>query len=118
MTRLLLPLALFAATTPVLAQDAAPVELSLEHRMLLRCSAAFAMVAYGQDNGNEAALRYPHDEEAYREFFVRASGQVMDETGMDEDAISAALSREAQDLWDSGTLEQVMPPCLDMLRRD
>ena len=50
-----------------------------------------------------------------REFFVRASAQVMDEAGLDREQISAALSAEAQDLWDSGSLAEVMPVCLGLL---
>lgn len=83
--------------------------------MLLRCSAAFALVSTGQKNGNADSLRYPDLADRGREFFVRASAQVMDEAGLDRSQIAAALSAEAQDMWDNGTLDQVMPVCLNML---
>ncbi|MEL1251496.1 hypothetical protein [Aurantiacibacter gilvus] len=109
-------LAFALAVTPTLAtaQAAAP-QLGVEHRMLVRCSAAFALVAYRQDNGNAEAMRYPAMAERGREFFVRASAQVMDEAGLDRDQIQAALSAEAQDMVDNGTLDQVVPVCLNLL---
>ena len=73
------------------------------------------MVAEGQSNGNAEALAYPQLADTGREFFVRAAAQVMDETGIDRDGISRLLSAEAQALWDQGTLEQIMPPCLTLL---
>lgn len=114
MIRTTLALALLAAPLAAIAQTPPP-QLSLDHRMLVRCSAAFAIVANGQDNGNEAALRYPAMEERGREFFVRASAQVMDEAGLDREQIAAALSAEAQDIRDNGTLDEVMPVCLSLL---
>lgn len=109
-------LAFALATSPVsaFAQTPAP-QLSLDHRMLVRCSAAFAIVANGQANGNSNALRYPDMAERGREFFVRASAKVMDEAGLSREEISAALSAEAQDLWDEGTIDQVMPVCMGLL---
>ncbi len=97
------------------AQDAAPVQLSLEHRMLIRCSAAFAIVASGQENGNEQALTFPPMDGTGREFFVRSSAQVMDEAGLGREQISAALSAEAQQLWDEDLIDEVMPVCLRFL---
>jgi len=118
MTDFLLLLALSATPLPapvdVAPQDSAP-QLSLEHRMLVRCSAAFAMVAYGQASGQEDALRYPDMRERGEEFFIRASAQVMDEAGLDRAQIEAALTAEAQDLRDSNTLDDVMPACLALL---
>lgn len=112
MIRNLLPLAMLSV--PAAAQDASP-QLSLEQRMLLRCSAAFAIVAEGQANGNAQALQYPPMADRGREFFVRASARVMDEAGLDRAAVSAALATEARDISEDGTLEQVMPPCLALL---
>lgn len=114
MIRALFAIALAATPTLVTAQAAAP-QLGVEHRMLVRCSAAFALVAFGQDNGNAEAMRYPALGERGREFFVRASAQVMDEAGLDRGQIQAALSAEAQDLVDNDTLDQVMPVCLGLL---
>ncbi len=115
MTPLLAPFFFLAAAPQEAAPEQPAVQLSLEHRMLVRCSAAFALVANGQANGQEDALRYPAMAADGQEFFVRASAQVMDEAGLDRAQISAALSAEAQDLWDSGTIDDVMPACLGLL---
>ncbi len=83
--------------------------------MLLRCSAAFALVAHGQETGDAAALRYPDMSQRGREFFVRGSAQVMEEAGLDRTQIEAALSAEARDISENGTIEEIMPVCLNLL---
>ena len=115
MTRFL-PLAAALLAAPVTAQVAPPPpQLSLEHRMLLRCSAAFALVAYRQGTGDAEAQQYPPLRQRGGEFFVRASVRVMDEAGLDRAAISAALEEEARALLEGGTLAAVMPVCLSAL---
>lgn len=89
--------------------------LSLEHRMLLRCSAAFALVAARQDAGLAEAQAYPALGVRGREFFVRASARVMDEAGLDRAAVAAALTAEARDLAGGDDMAQVMPVCLGLL---
>jgi len=103
------------ASTLVFAQAAPAPELTLQQRTSLRCAAAFALVAEGQANGNEAAKAYPELGQRGKEFFVRASAQVMDETGLTRAQIGAILSQEAQAMWDDGTLADVMPGCLLLL---
>ncbi|MWV28897.1 hypothetical protein [Aurantiacibacter rhizosphaerae] len=119
MIRLATALALLAAPVMAIPAIAAaqtpPPQLNLDQRMLLRCSAAFAMISFGQENGNAEAMQYPTMEKRGREFFVRASARVMDEAGLDRSQIEAALSAEAQDLVDTNTLEEVMPACLTLL---
>lgn len=113
---LLAPAALGLAL-PAAAQPAAqpPAQLSLEQRMLVRCSAAFALVAHGQENGNAQALQFPPMAERGREFFVRNSARVMDETGLDVEQIESVLEIEAQSLWDEGQIAAIMPVCLQLL---
>ncbi len=106
-----------AAAQP--APGAAVKPLSLESRTALRCSAAFALVADGQARSDKDALTYPALGQRGREFFVRASARVMDDTGMDRDAVAAALMTEAQRLWAAGgftgEIDQIMPSCLLLL---
>ena len=104
---------ILAASAPVAAQGG--FQLSLEQQTALRCSAAFAIVADGQARGNSEAVRYPPLGKRGREFFVRASAQLMDETGMDREDVAALLSAEAQKLWDEGRIDDVMPACLLLL---
>lgn len=103
---------------PLAAQDAAPVpppQLSLEQRMLLRCSAAFALVANRQQSGEDWALAYPPLAQQGREFFVRATAQLADETGVEPPALAPVLRAEAESLLDRPLLQQVMPVCLTLL---
>ena len=83
--------------------------------MLLRCSAAFALVAKGQQEGEAAAREYPPLAKRGKEFFVRSAAEVMEQANLDRPAINAALQREARDLVVKGELEPVMPVCLDAL---
>jgi len=90
-------------------------QLTLEQQAALRCSAAFAVIAHGQDNGNADALRYPPIADRGREFMVLSMAKLMDETGLGRDAVSQLLSAEAQQLADSGNFAEVMPACLLLL---
>lgn len=103
----------FAATAQQVAPP--PPALSLEQRMLLRCSAAFALVAHGQAVGDPAALAWPAMGERGREFFVRASARLIDEAGLDRAALTAVMVQEAQGLGDGDALTTAMPPCLSAL---
>lgn len=107
--------ALLAAQSPAPQAEAAPVQLTQESKAAIRCSAAFAMVAYGQSNGNEAAQKWPELGTRGREFFVVALARLMDDTGLDREGVSRLVSTEAQRLWDAGEVDQVMPACLLML---
>lgn len=103
-----------AAALAAQAAPAAPT-LSQENRALVRCAAAFALVAEGQAKGNAAAKKWPPVEVRGREFFVRALAQLMDATGLDRGGISQLVGAEAQGLWDRGDTDKVMPSCLVML---
>ena len=118
MIRLIAALTLVAA--PAAAQEAVPSsqpqpQISLEQRMLLRCSAAFAIAARAQESGDAAARSWPDLSVRGREFFVRASARVMDETGLDRTGVAAALEAEARDIAARGTLNEIMPACLPLL---
>ena len=105
-------LALFPAPAFAQAHPQAQPEVTLEQRMLLRCSAAFALIARQQQAGDKAALAWPDLTGRGSEYFVRASARVMDETGIGREGIAQVLAAEAQDLVRTDTLATVMPPCL------
>jgi hypothetical protein len=121
MTRL--PLAILAALValPAAAQEAP--RYTLEHRMLLRCSAAFAIVAGEQARGMAPALAYPPLGERGREYFVRSSVRLMDELKLPRQEIEASLRAEVETLQQAsaaaanpaGYLDGVMQPCLSAL---
>lgn len=97
------------------AAGAAPRALSGEERTGLRCAAAFALVAGGQARGEAEAQRYPPMVPRGREFFVRLSAQLMDDAGLDANAIRAATEAEAADLRRTGGVGGVMGFCLGVL---
>lgn len=104
------------ASVPVAAQETAdPVQLSLEQQTSLRCAAAFALVASQQQAGLAEALSLPPLQERGREFFVRYSAQLMDETGMNRAQVAGLLTSEAQKLLAEDNVEQIMPACLMLL---
>jgi hypothetical protein len=109
---LLLALALAAA--PVAAQDAPPApSLTLPQQTALRCSAAFAVVSVLQARGEGS--EFPQLGTRGREFFVRVSAQLMDDTGMTREQVGAALAAQAQQLQDRAALSAAMPPCVLLL---
>lgn len=103
---------LAAQTTPAALDQ----RLTLEQRMLVRCSAAFALVANRQQAGEEWALAYPAGlDERGREFFVRAVARVADETGAQPQDLVPLLRAQAEQLLDPELLQGVMPACLSLL---
>jgi hypothetical protein len=50
-----------------------------------------------------------------REFFVRATARLADETGVEVPAFEPLLRAEAQSLLDRPVLDQLMPVCLTLL---
>ncbi len=106
---------LLAAALALQAAPAVPTPLSHENRALLRCAAAFALVANGQANGDRAAQQWPALGTRGREFFVRAMAQLMDASGLDRAGIAQLASKEAEALTASGEVGKVMPSCLLML---
>jgi hypothetical protein len=119
--RILAFLALAVIAAPAVAQDA-PRPMSLEQQMLLRCSAAFAIVAGEQQRGMPSARVYPPLAERGKEFFVRAGARLLDELQLSRAEIQGRLQAEVETLragsrkaGDGPLLESVMPPCLAAL---
>jgi len=112
MIRIVSAIALFA--TPLALAAQAPA-ISVEQRMMLRCSAGFALVVSAQERGNADALQYPDLSSRGESFFVRAAARVMEETGLTREHLTAAMTAEARDIHDNGSLPQVMQVCLPFL---
>src|SRR5688572_11892797 len=92
----IVPLFLSAALLVVPAAAQERPSLTLEHRMLLRCSAAFAIVAGEQQRGVASALAYPPLAERGREYFARAGARLMDELQLSREQAEAQMRTEAQ----------------------
>ena len=114
---------LFSAALLALSVQSAPdghsrplaAKMTQEQAAMLRCSAAFALVSYGQANGDEAARTWPVIDPRGREFFVRSLAKIIDDTGLTRDQVSQLAEAEAQRLIDENQLDSVMPGCLLML---
>lgn len=107
--------ALLAASLQPAPVDGGRAQLPQEHAAMLRCSAAFALVSYGQANGDEAVRAWPRIDPRGREFFVRSLAKIIDDTGMTREQASQMAKAEAQRLIDNNLLDNVMPGCLLML---
>jgi len=116
-------LLLSAAVLAASAAAQAPPRFTLEHRMLLRCSAAFAIVAGEQQRGVASALAYPALGERGREYFVRASARLMDDLALTREQVEASLRAEVEGLQKASAetadpaagIDSVMRPCLSAL---
>lgn len=109
MTVFFLALALAAApATP------AP-RLTLPQQTALKCASAFAIGARAQRDGDPIASGWPPLAARGKEFFVRVMAQLMDDTGLDHDAVAALARDQARMLSDKRKLADIMPSCLTLL---
>ena len=106
--------ALALTAVPAFAQQPAP-QLTEDQQPLLHCSATFALVSGRQHAGEKEALAFPDITARGREYFVRALVQLMDEAGLDHDAVAKLVQAEAAKLRDSPDLLKQMPACLASL---
>ncbi|MBU2587988.1 MAG: hypothetical protein KJ872_07740 [Alphaproteobacteria bacterium] len=106
---------LIAAALMLQAAPAQSPVLSQENRALLRCAAAFAVVANGQASGDAAAQQWPDLSTRGREFFVLTMAQLMDASGLDRAGITQLAKDEAQALITNDEVHKIMPSCLLML---
>lgn len=98
---------------PAAAQDAA--QLSLEQKTLVRCSAAFALAANMQENGDRSLGEIPELRARGQEYFVRAMASLMDQEGLDRPTVTGLLRAEVAALVEGDTLAKAMPACLASL---
>ena len=96
------------------ARSSAPA-LNASQQGAIRCSAAFAMMAERQAQGDTAALEYPPLALRGQEFFVRSNAQLMDEAGLDRATMRSLMRAEAQAIVADGSLHDLMQPCLLLL---
>jgi hypothetical protein len=120
MKRPLAVLALAFVASSALAQrpvppNPTPPQLTDEQRILLHCSATFALVSGRQHAGDKAALALPDVTVRGREYFVRALVELMDQAHLDHDTVARLVQEEAARLQDSPELIQGMPACLASL---
>ncbi|MFM5908659.1 MAG: hypothetical protein ACKOPO_13915 [Novosphingobium sp.] len=82
--------------------------LSLMQETALRCSAAFGLVAHDQSRGAPGSANYPALGKRGREYFVRTTARLMDETGATRDQVQVLL-RQRVDALQKGAIESRNP---------
>lgn len=108
-------LSLLAATTLVAAQDPAPPSLDPQQATALRCGVVFALGARLQQEGDPAAAGWPALGTRGKEYFVRVTARLMDETGASRDALAAIAMKEVPALQSEGAMAAAMAQCLPLL---
>lgn len=116
-------LALLSLAALAAAPQADQAPLDTGDAILLRCSAAFALVAGDQARGLPAARAYPPLAARGKEFFVQASAQLMDDRHLTREQVQALVQQQVVQLQQgsaaakdpAGYLDQVMQPCLEEL---
>lgn len=108
------------AAQPLAAQEAAPApdlpQLTMEQQTSLRCGVAFAVVAQAQKAGDPSVAHYPPVGERGREFFVRTTASLMEQTGAGREAVGMMVVSEVKSLTDDpAAVDAVMPACLLLL---
>lgn len=99
MYRTLLVPALLLSALPAAAQTPAPSpKLTLAQETSLRCSAAFGLIAYDQKRAAPGANAFPPLATRGREFFVRTTARLMDETGASRETVQALLKVRVDEL--------------------
>ena len=119
----IVPLLLSAAVLAVPATAQQAPSLTLEHRMMLRCSAAFAIVAGEQQRGVASAAAYPPLAERGREYFARTGARLMDDLKLTREQTEASMRAEAEAVQKAaseapdraGYIDALMRPCLSAL---
>lgn len=107
------PQAALGTTAPDLSE--ARSVLSIEDNAVIRCTAAFGLVAAAQGRGDVEALKWPALGERGKEFFVQALVAVIDRHEFDRSTIGALVRSEAESLYADDKVNAVMPGCLLML---
>lgn len=102
-----------ALAVPAAATPPEPAPLTLQQSTAMKCAAAFALGAAAQSRGE--GREWPALSPRGREYFVRTSARIMDETGWSRDLVALKLADQAKALSEPGALIAAMPPCLLLL---
>lgn len=110
-------LTLAASSTAQEAEvDPSLPDLTMEQETALRCGVAFALVQNGKVAGDASVQDYPEPGERGREFFVRTTAQLMEQTGANREAVGMLVIREVKSLKNNPqALREIMPACMMML---
>lgn len=106
-------LTLLSALT--LAAAPGPLALNPQQATALRCGVVFALGARLQQDRRAAAADWPDLQTRGKEFFVRVTAKLMDETGASREAVSARAGQEVAALPSDAAVIAAVPGCLPLL---
>ena len=104
-----------AAASAAAAPVAAPPALTPPQAEALRCSVVFALGARMQAESAPQAAGWPPLGTRGKEYFVRVTARLMDDTGASRETLAALASREVAALQAEGAMAAAMPGCLVLL---
>lgn len=104
----------FLAAVTIAAAAPEPV-LTPPQAAALRCAVVFAVGARFQSEKQPLALGWPPLATRGREYFVRVTAKLMDDTKASRETITAMAMRHAPPLSTPGALAAAMPGCLPLL---
>lgn len=107
-------LTLLTAITLAAAPVGGPT-LTAPQATALRCAVAFALGSKLQEEKAPVAAGWPALGARGKEYFVRVTAQLMDDTKSSREAITALAMREVPGLSDPVALAAAMPGCLPLL---
>jgi hypothetical protein len=108
-------LSLLAAVALVAASDAAAPVLNPQQASALRCGVVFALGARMQSEGVAQAAGWPPLGTRGKEYFVRVTARLMDETGASRDALAGIAMQQIPALEGKGAVSEAMSQCLPLL---
>lgn len=104
------------ASGPAVAAQPALPALTPPQAEALRCGVVFALGNRMQMDRKPAAAAWPPLAVKGREFFVRTSARIIDETGAARDSIGNLAAAQAAALKDDAAVAAAMPGCLVLLQ--
>lgn len=106
---------LAALTLTAAAPAAAEPVLTSPQAAALRCGVVFALGARLQEDKAPSAVGWPPLATRGKEYFVRVTARLMDDTGASREVLSAMAMRHVPALSDPRALADAMPGCLPLL---
>ena len=103
------------ATLVLVAAPGAEPALTAPQAAALRCGIVFALGAKMQEDRSPLAAGWPPLGARGKEYFVRVTAKLMDDTKASRETLSAMAMRQVPELADPAVTATAMPGCLPLL---
>ncbi len=103
------------ATIALAAAPATAPVLTAPQAAALRCGVVFALAARLQADNSPLAAGWPPLGTRGKEYFVRVTAQLMDDTGASRETVSAMAMRQVPGLSEPAATAAAVPGCLPLL---